>query len=77
VPPSVTPPATSDVVPSARALSGYLPTGQAARRIGCSTTWVYRLCADDRLDCIETPLGRLVSEASVEAEIARREARHG
>jgi predicted site-specific integrase-resolvase len=53
-------------------LTGHIPTGQAARVLGVSQTWVNVLCKAGRLRYVETPLGKLVDRESVEALARKR-----
>lgn len=48
-------------------LSAHIPTGEAARVLGVSQTWVNVLCKAGRLRYVETPLGKLVDRGSLEA----------
>jgi excisionase family DNA binding protein len=53
-------------------LTGHLSTGEAARVLGVSQTWVNVLCKAGRLRYVETPLGKLVDRGSLEAVARKR-----
>jgi len=48
-------------------------TGQAARRLGVSDSYVRRLVRDGRLPSIPTPLGRLIPRDALDEFARRRE----
>ncbi len=56
-------------------VDGYLGPSAAARELGVSYERVRRLMADGRLDFVPTPLGRVISRASVEELAAQRAAK--
>lgn len=48
-------------------ISGWISSGEAARRLRCSGRWILVLIAAERLNAIKTPLGHLIDPASVDA----------
>lgn len=54
-----------------------IPTGEAARRLGVSATWVRHLVGCGQLTAIRTPLGLLINEESVAALQKKRDVRGG
>ena len=55
----------------------YLSTGEAARELGVSPQWAYKLARGGELEYVETSLGLLVSRRSVEALAQRRAVARG
>ena len=56
------------------ARADWLTVGKAAQRLGLSAVYVRRLADAGRLECERTPLGRLISESSIEKYRAAKEA---
>jgi len=54
------------------AVDGWLSPGEAARELGLSVTRIHQLADKGRLVMQRTPLGRLISKASVEKMVQAR-----
>lgn len=50
-----------------------ITTGDAARMLGWSETYIRQLCTAGKLDFMQTPRGRIVSRASVAALLMQRD----